>query len=66
MLALMNTVKLDFLDIANDKFKIMKISNNDLIEQKKNRPGSDEDSSKTLQLLRIKGFPRLLPEGLIF
>lgn len=66
MLALMNTAKLDFLDIANDKFKIMKISNNDLIEQKKNRPGSDEDSSKTLQLLRIKGFPRLLPEGLIF
>lgn len=65
MLALMNTAKLDFLDIANDKFKtIMKISNNDSSEQKKNHSGNDEDSSKTLQLLRIKGFPRLLPEGI--
>lgn len=61
----MSTAKPDFLDIDNDKFKsIIKISNKDSIEQKKDRSGSDDDSSKTLQLLRIKGFPRLLPEGL--
>ncbi|OAD57816.1 40S ribosomal protein S3a [Eufriesea mexicana] len=65
MLALMNTAKPDFLEIDNDKFKtIMKISNNDSIEQKKDYSGNDEESSKTLQLLRIKGFPRLLPEGI--
>lgn len=64
MLALMNTSKPAFLEIDNDKFKtIMKISNEDSIEQKNDRSGKDEDASKTLQLLRIKGFPRLLPEG---
>ncbi|KOC63094.1 F-box/LRR-repeat protein 21 [Habropoda laboriosa] len=65
MLALMSTAKPSFLEIDNDKFKtIMKISNEDTVEQKKDRTGNDEDSSKTLQLLRIKGYPRLLPEGI--
>ncbi|XP_043260087.1 F-box/LRR-repeat protein 3-like [Colletes gigas] len=65
MLALMSTAKSTFLEIDNDKFKtIMKISNEDSIPQKKDRSGKDEDASKTLQLLRIKGFPRLLPEGI--
>ncbi|CAK9831541.1 F-box/LRR-repeat protein 21 [Anthophora retusa] len=65
MLALMSTAKPSFLEIDNDKFKtIMKISNEDTVEQKKDRTGSDDESSKTLQLLRIKGFPRLLPEGI--
>ncbi|XP_053994220.1 F-box/LRR-repeat protein 3-like isoform X2 [Hylaeus anthracinus] len=64
MLALMGNTKPAFLEIDNDKFKtIMKISNDDSIEQKKNHSDEDEDS-KTLQLLRIKGFPRLLPEGI--
>ncbi|XP_076754554.1 F-box/LRR-repeat protein 3 [Xylocopa sonorina] len=65
MLALMTTAKPTFLEIDNDKFKtIMTISNEDSIGQKKDRAGTDEDSSKTLQLLRVKGFPRLLPEGI--
>ena len=65
MLALMTTAKATFQEIDNDKFKtIMKISNEDAIEQKKDRTGKDDDASKTLQLLRVKGFPRLLPEGI--
>ncbi|XP_043521426.1 F-box/LRR-repeat protein 3-like [Frieseomelitta varia] len=66
MLALMSTVKPDSLDVDNDKFKsIMKISSKGSIEQRRDRSGgSDEDSAKTLQLLRIKGFHRLLPEGI--
>lgn len=66
MLALMSTAKPAFLEIDNDKFKtIMKISSEDGIEQRKDRSEKDEDASKTLQLLRIKGFPRLLPEGIV-
>ncbi|XP_076236458.1 F-box/LRR-repeat protein 3 [Calliopsis andreniformis] len=65
MLALMNTAKPAFLEIDNDKFKtIMKISSEDSIEQKKDRSDKDDEASKTLHLLRIKGFPRLLPEGI--
>ncbi|CAL7951776.1 unnamed protein product [Xylocopa violacea] len=61
----MNTAKPTFLEIDNDKFKtIMTISNEESIGQKKDRAETDEDSSKTLQLLRVKGFPRLLPEGI--
>ena len=63
----MSTVKPDSLDVDNQKFKsIMKISSKGSIEQRRDhRSGeSDEDSAKTLQLLRIKGFHRLLPEGL--
>ncbi|XP_076643150.1 F-box/LRR-repeat protein 3 [Halictus rubicundus] len=65
MLALMSTAKPGLLEIDNDKFKtIMKISSEEGIEQRKDRSGKDEDASKTLQLLRIKGYPRLLPEGI--
>lgn len=65
MLALMKTAKPTFLEIDNDKFEtIMKISNKDTIEQKKECSGNDADPAKTLQLLRVKGFPRLLPEGI--
>ncbi|XP_012144439.1 F-box/LRR-repeat protein 3 [Megachile rotundata] len=65
MLALMKTAKPTFLEIDNDKFEtIMKISNKDTIEQKKECSSNDADPSKTLQLLRVKGFPRLLPEGI--
>ncbi|KZC10312.1 PREDICTED: F-box/LRR-repeat protein 3-like [Dufourea novaeangliae] len=65
MLALMSTAKPAFLEIDNDKFKtIMKISSEDTVEESKDRSGKDEDASKTLQLLRIKEFPRLLPEGI--
>lgn len=61
----MSTAKPAFLEIDNDKFKtIMKISNEDSTEQKKDRSGKDDEASKALQLLRIKGFPRLLPEGI--
>lgn len=63
----MSTAKPAFLEIDNDKFKtIMKISNEDSTEQKKDRSGKDDEASKALQLLRIKGFPRLLPEGVYY
>ncbi|XP_017888362.2 F-box/LRR-repeat protein 3-like isoform X1 [Ceratina calcarata] len=63
MLALMSAAKFAHLEVENDKFKsVMRISNEDSIGQKKER--NDGDSSKTLQLLRVKGYPRLLPEGI--
>ncbi|XP_029040332.1 F-box/LRR-repeat protein 3-like [Osmia bicornis bicornis] len=65
MLALMSAPKPAFPEIDNDKFEtIMKISNKDTVEQKKDRSNNDADPSRTLQLLRVKGFPRLLPEGI--
>lgn len=63
----MSTAQSAVLEIDNDKFKtIMKVSDADSIEQRKDRSEDDDESSKTLQLLRIKGSPRLLPEGSIY
>lgn len=64
MLALTNTAKTPFLEIDNERFKsVMTISDENSDESKKRC--IEDDGSKTLQLLRIKGYPRLLPEGIL-
>lgn len=64
MLALTSTAKATFLGIDNERFKsIMKISEGADGDAKKAEAA--ETGAKTLQLLSIKGFPRLLPEGIL-
>lgn len=62
----MSTAKTSCLEIDDDRFmSIMKISGESSVNEETVHSGNEDDTAKTLQLLRIKGFPRLLPEGIL-
>lgn len=66
MLALMSTANSSYLEIDDDRFmSIMKISGESSVNEGTAHSGKEDDTEKRLQLLRIKGFPRLLPEGIL-
>ncbi|KAI4477533.1 PREDICTED: F-box/LRR-repeat protein 3-like isoform X2 [Polistes canadensis] len=69
MLALISTSKSAYIDIDNEGFNTALTLSSDktTIEQKKDRSRGIEDNAlaKSLQLLRIRGSPHLLPEDIL-
>lgn len=68
MLALISTSKSAYLDIDNEGFNtVLTLSNEKTtVEQKKERQGIEDNAlAKSLQLLRIRTSPSLLPEGIL-
>ncbi|XP_011643057.1 F-box/LRR-repeat protein 3-like [Pogonomyrmex barbatus] len=66
MFAVTNTTKLTSFGIDSEHFKsVVMISKTRNAECRKKHLRNDENDPRTLCLMRIKGFPRLLPEGIL-
>lgn len=66
MLALTTTAKSPCSEIDAEKFESMlSILEENPEERRKDLLGTEENTASTLQLLAVKGFPRLLPEGIL-
>lgn len=60
MFAVMSTAK---LEIDDERFKSAVVISKDKNVEYRKKHRRDENDLRTLHLVRVKGFPRLLPEG---